>query len=71
MSLPIVQDTPAGGVRHLKPPVDDHALSHRDFRERPDWRRIPAYKDVSEEQFLDHHWQAKKSITRSCNGVVK
>src|SRR5262249_61619399 len=30
----------------------------------PDWRRIPAYADVTDEQFLDHRWQAKKSITR-------
>ncbi len=33
--------------------------------EAPDWRRIPAYADVTEEQFLDHRWQAKKSITRT------
>ena len=26
---------------------------------RPFWRRIPAYADVTDEQFLDHNWQAK------------
>ncbi|MBK8251135.1 MAG: KamA family radical SAM protein [Polyangiaceae bacterium] len=48
----------------LKPPVDPASLKHRELVEMPDYRRIPAYKDVSEEQFLDHHWQAKRSITR-------
>jgi lysine 2,3-aminomutase len=51
-------------VRHLKPPVEPASLLHRDLVDFPDYRRIPAYKDVPEEQFLDHHWQSKKSITR-------
>jgi lysine 2,3-aminomutase len=48
----------------LKPPVDPATLRHKAMLDAPDWRRIPAYADVSEEQFLDHRWQAKKSITR-------
>lgn len=48
----------------LKPPVDPASLKHKQFLEAPDWRRIPAYADVTEEQFLDHRWQAKRSITR-------
>lgn len=48
----------------LKPPVDPGKLTHTNFVEMPDFRRIPAYADVSDEQFLDHRWQAKKSITR-------
>ena len=48
----------------LKPPVDPDGLLHKTMLEAPDWRRIPAYADVSEEQFFDHHWQSKKSITR-------
>jgi len=51
-------------IVHLKPPVDPATLVHKTMREAPDWRRIPAYTDVTEEQFLDHRWQAKKSITR-------
>ncbi|MDM7915396.1 MAG: hypothetical protein QUU85_09045 [Candidatus Eisenbacteria bacterium] len=51
-------------IRHLKPAVDPDNLLHKNLVEFPDYRRIPAYKDVSEEQFLDHHWQSKKSITR-------
>lgn len=48
----------------LKPPVDPASLTHKQLVEIPDFRRIPAYKDVTDEQFLDHHWQAKRSITR-------
>jgi lysine 2,3-aminomutase len=48
----------------LKPPVDPASLTHKNLVEIPDFRRIPAYKDVTDEQFLDHHWQAKRSITR-------
>ncbi len=47
-----------------KPPVDPATLRHKQFLERPDWRRIPAYADVDEGQFLDHHWQSKRTITR-------
>ncbi len=47
-----------------KPPVDPAKLTYKSFKEAPDWRRIPAYADVTEEQFLDHRWQSKKSITR-------
>src|SRR5688572_32526921 len=53
-----------GDIVPLKTPVDPKTLVHRTFLEAPDWRRIPAYKDVSEEQFFDHRWQSKKSITR-------
>lgn len=51
-------------VAHSKPPIDPASLLHKTMKEAPDWRRIPAYADVTEEQFLDHRWQAKKSITR-------
>src|SRR5262245_54528063 len=48
----------------LKPPVDPATIRHKAMLEAPDWRKIPAYADVTEEQFLDHKWQSKKSITR-------
>lgn len=54
----------ADEIHHLKPPADAAALAHKQLLEMPDFTRIPAYRDVSVEQFLDHHWQAKKSITR-------
>ncbi|MFS8071585.1 MAG: KamA family radical SAM protein, partial [Byssovorax sp.] len=52
-------------IAPLKPPIDPASLLHKSMPEAPDWRRIPAYADVTEEQFLDHRWQAKKSITRT------
>jgi lysine 2,3-aminomutase len=51
-------------VAALKPAVDPATLTHRTLLESPDFRRIPAYAGVTDEQFLDHRWQAKKSITR-------
>src|SRR3954451_24200397 len=48
----------------LKPPVDPATLAHKAMLDAPDFRRIPAYAGVTDEQFLDHKWQAKKSITR-------
>ena len=51
-------------IAPLKPPVDPASLHHANLLELPDFRRIPAYADVTDEQFMDHRWQAKKSITR-------
>src|SRR5262245_12407173 len=48
----------------LKPPVDPGSLKHLQIKGGRFWSHIPAYQDVTEEQFLDHHWQAKQSITR-------
>ena len=62
VSLPTVKDS--GPVdpeapTALKPAVDPTTLRHKAFLEAPDWRRLPAYRDVTDEQFLDHHWQSK------------
>jgi lysine 2,3-aminomutase len=46
-----------------KPPVDPATLVHKHLLDGAFWQRIPAYRDVSEEQFLDHNWQSKNSIT--------
>jgi lysine 2,3-aminomutase len=47
----------------LKPAVDPATLVHRELLTGEFWRRIPAYAEVSEAEFLDHRWQAKHSIT--------
>lgn len=47
-----------------KPPADPSTMAHRNLLQGEFWRRIPAYADVTEEQFLDHNWQAKSSVTR-------
>src|SRR5690348_5039564 len=46
-----------------KPAVDPTTLAYRDLLRGPFWQRIPAYAAVTEEQFLDHNWQAKHTIT--------
>jgi lysine 2,3-aminomutase len=43
--------------------VDEISLLHKQFARGPFWQKIPAYAGVTEEQFLDHRWQAKHSIT--------
>ena len=40
------------------------SLAHRDFRDDEFWREIPAWSDVSREEFGNHLWQAKNSIRR-------
>jgi lysine 2,3-aminomutase len=46
-----------------KPAVDPSTLAYKDLLRGPFWQRIPAYAGVPEEQFLDHSWQAKHTIT--------
>lgn len=38
--------------------------SHRDLVDGPFWQKIPAYREVTEDQFLDHKWQARNTITK-------
>ncbi len=47
-----------------KPAAPASALAHRDLLDGEFWKRIPAYSEVDSEQFLDHKWQAKNSITK-------
>jgi len=47
----------------LKPAVEPSALAHRELLGGEFWRRIPAYANVGTDEFLDHKWQAKHSIT--------
>ena len=46
-----------------KPPVDPSTLAYKQLLDGPFWQQIPAYREVTEEQFLDHNWQAKNTIT--------
>jgi len=59
--LPVIAST---AIRALRPPVDPSTLAHRELLRGPFWQKIPAYRNVSEEQFLDHGWQARSSITK-------
>jgi lysine 2,3-aminomutase len=47
----------------LKPPVDERTLAHKQLRGGEFWQKIPAYADIDEKTFLDHKWQAQKTIT--------
>jgi lysine 2,3-aminomutase len=51
-------------IRPLKPAVDPASLSHRDLLDGAFWQQIPAYRTVSEAEFLDHKFQMKHTITR-------
>jgi lysine 2,3-aminomutase len=59
-----VENEPGDSIVPLKPPVDRATLRHTTLRRGPFWQKIPAYREVSEETFLDHSWQSKHSITR-------
>jgi lysine 2,3-aminomutase len=54
---------PAAAPPALKPAAAATALAHRELLDGDFWRRIPAYAEVGREEFLDHKWQAKHSIT--------
>jgi lysine 2,3-aminomutase len=64
MQLKVVPSREAEAPRPLRPPVDPASLQHRNLLEGDFWRRIPAYRDVTEAEFLDHKWQMKQTITR-------
>ncbi len=51
-------------IRPLKAPVDPATLGHRNLLDGPFWQKIPAYRNVSEAEFLDHKFQMKHTITR-------
>jgi len=61
--LKVIQNA-AEPIVAKKPPVDPATLAHRNLVRGPFWQKIPAYREVSEAQFLDHNWQAKSSITK-------
>lgn len=45
-------------------PVCLPATEHRRLRSDDWWQRMPAWRDVRREQFLEHHWQTHHSLTR-------
>jgi lysine 2,3-aminomutase len=54
-----IQDVPGH-----RPAVEERFLEHRNLLDGDFWRRIPAFAGVSEEEFLDHRWQMKNTITK-------
>lgn len=63
--------TQAGDFPNARPPVGPETLAHRDLLDGDFWRRIPAFKDVSEAEFLDHRWQMKNTITKASKLLEK
>lgn len=45
----------------LKPPATPGDLDHRELDDSDFWRRIPAFRHVSREEFLDHRFQNRNS----------
>lgn len=67
VALPVLGSAPQKAdeeIHPLKPPVDESTLTHKQLLGGDFWRRIPSYKDVTEEQFLDHNWQSKHTIIK-------
>ena len=48
--------------RKAKPEVELGSLAHRELKGGEFWRKIPAFADVSEAEFLDYKWQMKNSL---------
>jgi lysine 2,3-aminomutase len=49
-------------VRRQKPPAPASALRHRVLKGGLFWQAIPAYQDITEEEFCDFQWQMKHSV---------
>jgi lysine 2,3-aminomutase len=47
-----------------KRPAEQPPLVHREFDESEFWRSVPAFSRVSREEFLDHGFQNRNSVTR-------
>jgi lysine 2,3-aminomutase len=52
----------APAERRVRPPVSADELKHRQMKDGPFWQEIPAFSDVSEDQFLDYMWQMRNSV---------
>ena len=63
VKLPTIQNLD-DAIVHIKPQVDPSTLTYKQFLDGPFWQTIPAYRNVSEQEFLDHKWQARNSITK-------
>ncbi|MEM1414983.1 MAG: KamA family radical SAM protein [Myxococcota bacterium] len=65
MELPVLDPRPEETVSRVRPPADPSEYAHRELRSGEWWRRIPAFSDVDRATFLDHRWQAKRTITKA------
>jgi lysine 2,3-aminomutase len=49
---------------HLKDMVEKKDMEHRYFDDTPFWQKIPYFKNVSREEFMDVHFQNQNSVTK-------
>jgi lysine 2,3-aminomutase len=49
----------------IKDPVEEDDLEHRQFEEDAFWRRIPAFREITTREFLDHRFQANHTATNA------
>jgi len=63
-TVPANRDLDAPRFPKARPAVDPASLAHRDLLDGDFWRRVPAFREVTEAEFLDHRWQMKHSITK-------
>jgi lysine 2,3-aminomutase len=42
----------------------ESSVAHRHLLEGDFWRRIPAYRETTQQSFLDHHWQSQNAVTK-------
>lgn len=64
MQLKVVDSPKGQAPAAIRPPVDPSTLAHRDLLDGDFWRRVPAYANATEAEFLDHRWQMKQTITK-------
>ena len=57
----------------LKDPAGDGDLDHRDLDDTEFWRKIPAFRHVGREEFLDHRFQNRNSArsVRDLNDLLR
>lgn len=55
---------------HIKDPVDTEELEHRAFDDTRFWTSIPAFRDVTRKEFLDHRFQNRNSVVK-VEGLVE
>ncbi len=66
MSEQVVVESAGSGPSARLPEAGAGAADtrHRELLSGDFWRRIPAYRDVTEAQFLDPRWQMKETVTK-------
>jgi len=47
----------------LKPAVDPDQLAHKELRQDEYWRSVPGYVELKAEEFHDHRFQSRNSVT--------